>query len=284
MQTVLICPGERPGVGFLAQGVPLVLVPMLGENLIHYWLESLASAGRKEIVILATDRPEMVRRAVGTGARWGVRAEVRTELRELTPADVLAKMQFPGGDSGAVERIIMLDHFPEGQEGSLFRTYRDWFATVLEWMKRAANPNRVGLEEIQPGVWSGRRTRVASSATLVAPCWLGDQVRVGPDAVIGPNSILESRVVVDSAAEVRSSFVGPETFIGALTKIQDSIAWGSTLIDWPSGSCTQVPDPFLLCALGRHGSGNSAVEDGESFWTALAHPWDMVKQLKLRSR
>jgi NDP-sugar pyrophosphorylase family protein len=108
---------------------------------------------------------------------------------------------------------------------------------------------------------------------------LGDQVHIGPDAVIGPDAILENRVFIDSAAEVESSFVGSETFVGRLTRIKDSIAWGSTLIDWRSGSCTQVPDPFLLSALGRHSheARPNRPSLSSTLWrSALGRPWELA--------
>ena len=30
---------------------------------------------------------------------------------------------------------------------------------------------------------------------------------------------------------------------------RNSIAWGSTLVNWESDSCLEVPDEFLLCSL-----------------------------------
>jgi NDP-sugar pyrophosphorylase family protein len=252
MEKILICPGERPAVGFLSQSVPLVAMPMLGESLLGYWMESLASAGAKELLVLATDWPELVRAVVGDGSRWGVRACARAELKELTLAEVCAKLAEENGSVPDPRTdMIKVDHLTGLEEASLFRTYHDWFSAVLAWMPRPASSNRLGLREIAPQVWCGQPTHVAPTARLQAPCWLGDNVQVGPNAVIGPNAVLENRVAVDAASEIRWSVIGPDTFVGALIKIENSIAWGSTLIDWRTGSCTRVPDAFLLSALGQ---------------------------------
>ena len=85
MERILICPGERPGVGFLAQTVPLVAVPLLGENVLTYWMVALAGAGVKEVLVHATDRPEMVRSVVGDGSRWGLR--IRYAYEGITPLE-----------------------------------------------------------------------------------------------------------------------------------------------------------------------------------------------------
>ena len=215
-------------------------------------MESLANAGTKEVLVLATDRPELVRAAVGDGSRWGVHARVRAELKELSPAEACAKLAEECGPAQDPRTdVITVDHLPGLDEVPLFRSYHDWFTAVLAWMPRPASSNRIGLREIKPQVWCGQRTHVAPTARLQPPCWLGDNVQVGPDAVIGPKAVLENRVAVDVASEIRASVIGPDTYVGALIKIENSIAWGSTLIDWRTGSCTQVPDAFLLCALGQ---------------------------------
>ena len=108
---------------------------------------------------------------------------------------------------------------------------------------------RVGFRELEPGVWVGRRTQIGKNSKLLAPCWIGDNVQIGPDALIGPMAFLEDQVVVDSRATICNSWVGPETFVGTLTELKDSLAWGTLLINWKTGSHTQIPEPFLLASL-----------------------------------
>jgi len=108
---------------------------------------------------------------------------------------------------------------------------------------------RVGVREIAPGVWVGRRTKIARSAQLVGPCWIGDHVQIGRNAVVGPNSFLEDQVVIDEGCNIENSWVGPETFLGALAELKGSLAWGNLLVNWRNGSTTLVPDPFLLSSL-----------------------------------
>lgn len=247
MDRILICPGERAAVGFLAQTTPLVTVPVLGEPLVNHWVEALARGGAKELLVLATDRPDIVRSVIGDGSRWGVRVHVQAELTESIPEEALAQITGPASP----DSVVTIDHLPGMPELPLFRSYHDWFSGILAWMPHAAQLDRIGLREVRPTIWCGRRTLIAPSAQLQGPCWIGDHVRIGRDAVIGPNVVLETGVVVDSASEIRSSVIGPDTLVGTLTRVEESIAWGSTLIGWRTNSCTQVPDPFLLCALGQ---------------------------------
>jgi hypothetical protein len=55
-------------------------------------------------------------------------------------------------------------------------------------------------------------------------------------------------VFIAHGAEVSHSVIGPETLVGQFTEIRNSIAWGSTLINWQRDSCLKVPDSFLLCS------------------------------------
>jgi hypothetical protein len=68
-------------------------------------------------------------------------------------------------------------------------------------------------------------------------------------AVVGPAAILEDRTVADARSRVTESWIGPDTYVGPMTSVAGSLAWGSTLIDWRTDSSLHVPDPFLLSSL-----------------------------------
>ena len=116
--------------------------------------------------------------------------------------------------------------------------------------KLSATP-RLRMKQMQPGIWVGRRARIAPSAKLLGPCWIGDNAKIGPDVTIGPMAFLEDEVVADEACEIINSWVGPETFVGKLIRIEDSLAWGSDLINWKKSSYLHVPDAFLMCSRAR---------------------------------
>src|SRR5712675_2796233 len=154
MKALLICPAVRENVAALAETAPLANLPVFGRSLVEHWLEHLALLGAKEILILATDRPEQVRALVGDGARWGIRAEVFPEIRELTPAEARAKYR-ADDDSWltAPDDAIRMDHLPGAPEFPLFTSYADGFKALQNWLPRAATtPDRIGVREIRPGV------------------------------------------------------------------------------------------------------------------------------------
>jgi hypothetical protein len=250
MRALLICPADRPAVSLLAEHTPLALLPVLGKTVVEYWLEHLYARGAREVFILADDRPEQIRAAVGDGARWGLRVDVLPEIRELTPTEARAKyrLQATADWLTAPDDATLMDRLP-GLEQPLFDQYADWFTTAQAWFSKAVTPDRIGIREFQPGVWVGLNTRVSPQAELRAPCWLGENVCVEPGAVVGPRAIVEDRSLVAAGAEVTNSIVGPETYVGELTEVNASLAWGNMLVRWNGASCTKVTDSFLLSSL-----------------------------------
>jgi len=262
MKSVLICPAQRKEVPLLAVETPLALVPALGNALLEYWMSHVACAGIKEVVLLAHERPDAVRRVVGNGSRWGVVAEVREESRELASEEAAEKY-------GAAASVM--DHFPGMPEHPLFESYEGWFRALEAWMPRARTPDRVGVREVRPGIWAGLHGHISLEARLCAPCWMGDHVYVGPGAVIGPGAVLENGAFIEPKAEIKSSVVGPATFVGQYLQLTNSLAWGGTMVNWQTGLESKVTDAFLLCSLRPRRPGVKAIPllDRVAEWLAL---------------
>lgn len=248
MSAILICPSERGTVSLLSESLPLSLVPIVGQSVLEYWLSDLSAAGSRSVLVLAHNRPDLIRRVAGNGARWGLQVEVIAEPRELTPAQALLKYSSREGVDGS-STIAVLDHLPGAPDRPLFTSYADFYRAVCEWLPRAQTADRVGIHEIQPGVYADTRSFISPEAVLRGPCWVGQNVYVGAGAVVGPGAIIEPGCFIEPLAEVATSYVGPDTFIGRFGQVSNSLAWGSTLADLEAGSVTEVPDPFLMCAL-----------------------------------
>jgi len=251
MRKILICPSPRNGVPFLSQELPLANMSLLGQSLLEYWLSALSIGGVKKVLLLAHDRPELALEVVGAGERWGLDATVLSECRELTTAEALLKYAAELEGIPPQEAITVLDHFPGLPEQPLFASYELWFAAIRSWMPAALMADRVGVNETLPGVWKGCHAHVSPQANLRPPCWIGQHVFVGAHAIVGPGAILEDGSFVEPGAELTESWVGPDTFVGQFAQIKNSLAWGSTLVNWQTGSEAQVADPFLLCAVRR---------------------------------
>lgn len=245
MKAILICPSDRPSVAFLARTRPLALTPILGRTLLDLTLAEVASQGATEILILADDRPEEIRRAVGKGEAWGVKAEVLPESQELSCDEARRKYvhRQPSHWLPAPLDVRLVDHITDA--APLWTDPGTWFSSLRHHIPNAA-ARRVGYREFSPGIWLHVRARVAPNARLEAPCWIGAFATIRPSARVGPGAIVEDHAYIDDGAEVTESFVGPATYVGALTDLRQSLAWGRGLFKWTNGSFTEVQDAFLL--------------------------------------
>ena len=269
MKALLICPSIRPAVPHLSEFGPLATTPILGDGIAGHWIERLAVLGAREIQVIAASRDDRVLAAVGDGARWGVRISVIASNGEPTRQEAAEKYR-PAGEPGwlpAPHDIVVMSHLPGCPQFPLFESYACWFAALAAWMPLALTPARVRVKEARPGIWISSRARVSPAAELIAPCWVGDQVVVEAGAVVGGGAILEDRSVVGARASVTQSWVGPDTSVGPMTSVANSLAWGSTLIDWRTDSVLRVPDPFLLCSLVKPRSAATTDRYGRALGT-----------------
>ena len=242
MKAVIICPDRRTETAFLSRETPLALVPVLGPSVLEQWLMALADRGVKEVVVLAADRPDKVRAAVGEGERWGLKIKVCPEPVEVSPA--VARERYP-----EVE-VVVADHLPARLTAPLFESYAGFFAALKSRLPLAGK-QRVGTREIAPGVWAGLRCKIDPAARVVAPCWLGENIWVRANSTIGPDAYIEDGAMVDNDAEITNSWLGPHTYAGTLTQMRNSLAYGTGLLNHANGSFMEIVDAFLMGDLQR---------------------------------
>jgi NDP-sugar pyrophosphorylase family protein len=248
MKALLICPSAAPALRPLSEAAPIATMPLLGQGLVEYWLSHLACSGTKEVTILSHDRTGELETLVENGRRWGLKAQLIEESRELTPAQARSTYEKYLEANSPTEAVAVMDHFP-GQRTPLFTTYQQFFDGLLEWIPKAKTPDRVGVIEIRPGVWTGLNCNLSADVELQPPCWIGKNVFIGPHTVIGPGAIIEDGSFIERASSITNSQIGPHTFVGQCSEICRSLALGDTLLNLQTGLATKVPDKFVLCAL-----------------------------------
>src|SRR5437879_975846 len=136
MRALLICPAAPPGLKVLAEAGPLETTPLLGEGLVEYWLSHVAGAGTKEVFLLSHDRPDVLEQLIGNGARWGIKAQLIEETRELTRSQALAKYENLLDGTAAQDGIILMDRFP-GKTGVIFHSFQEFSSGVMNWRPQA---------------------------------------------------------------------------------------------------------------------------------------------------
>jgi len=252
MKAIVICPDRLKALPFLSGNRPAALTPALGQSLLSHALATLAEAGAKEVIILAADRPEQIRRAVGGGERWGLVVEVVAESCESSVEEAQRKYRRGNGKEWMPEGgdVLVADRPAVASEGSPLADGRRWFEALRDWLPHA-HQRRVGTRELSPGVWAGIRTRIEEGAILKRPCWLGEGVWVRAGATVGPNAMVEDDALIDHDAEVSESWIGPRTYVGAMTHVHRSLAWGRGLLNYETNSFIEVSDAFLLGDLER---------------------------------
>jgi hypothetical protein len=250
MNALIICPDRSSALPFFSRTGPVALAPAMGNSLLSHALTVLAEAGARHVTILAADRPEAIRKAVGYGERWGLFARVTAESRQLSVAEARAKYR-PAADHEWLpigQDILVADGSGILADDSPLNCAGDWFAALQKWLPQA-HSYRVGVREIAPGVWAGLRTRIETGASIEGPCWLGEGAWIRAGAKVGPHAWIEDEVLIDHDATVSDSWVGPRTYVGALTHVHRSLAWGNGLLNYETNSYLEVPDAFLLSDL-----------------------------------
>jgi len=251
MKVILICPSERHELEQLTGNGPLAALPLFGDTALGLWLSHLAARGVKQVKILASDRADQIKGLVGSGEKWGLDVTVHSEAIEPTIPEARKKHK-PSDATGFVaepEDVQIVDHLPWDDTYPMFADYASWYGACQMILNQIQPGFRVGMRQVAPGVWLGRGSQISATAKLEAPCWVGRGVHVGENAVVGPNVIVEDETYIDDNTELAQSWIGPDTYIGAVTQVRNSLAWGNSLINWMTNSHIVVPDPFLLSSV-----------------------------------
>jgi hypothetical protein len=225
-------------------------VPLLGQNLLQYWFSYLCQAGITRVWILAHKSPADIQRIVQEGWRWGLEAKVVDEPEDLSPPEITAKYAPQLGCKPESILIENLDRFPGRPDRSLWTGPAEFMSGLRAWMPHSLTPERIGFREIRPQIWAGLHACISPEAQLQAPCWLGQDVIIGPGARIGPGAILEDGVILEAETEVVESWVGPRTLVGQFLRLENSLVWGCSLFNWYTDTAMTVSDAFILCSLG----------------------------------
>ena len=177
-----ICPDKRSGLSKLNDGCPLILFTFLGKAYIDHVIHAIAEDGYKRVILLVASNPNKIREFVGDGFTWGVNIEVQSVASEPSVAEART-LEYVLKD----DEVLSPQSFPLSPTIPVFLSSDAWFEAHVGLYSRLLK-NQLNVREIKPGVWAGIQTRIAATAVLEAPCWIGHHSLVGAHAKVLANS------------------------------------------------------------------------------------------------
>ncbi len=216
--------------------LPFVLWPVCGRPLLAHWLEAATRAGVARVVIVADDRPHVIRDWLERGNYWS------------RPIEVVPSSQRPRGEGDRPLTGLP----PAGECGEI----SDGQALLAHWFSlhgaALATRSADGLlidREVTPGVWVGPGARIDPSARLVAPCWIGARARVGAGCQLGPGAYVGRNAIVDEQVEITQAIVCDHTYVGRFTHLSECAVQGGQLLSWRHGVAVRIAEDFIVSDL-----------------------------------
>ena len=180
--------------------LPACLLPLGSRPVIEHVIGFAAHAGVRQIRVEAGERAALLGGLLSGGAPWNV--EIRTLKRGRDRAQIVPGHLIPPElrafnparpSSGRFINLASLDGLLD--------------ANIAALENRLGFLDEPALEREHGCRVSAIRTRISSTATLVAPVILGQDVVIGAGARVGPYAVLTDRVVVRRGADVQYSIL-----------------------------------------------------------------------------
>ncbi len=122
---------------------------------------------------------------------------------------------------------------------------RDLRRLVVDGLTSRCNFRPAGFE-VKPGVWMAQGAQVARGARVVAPAFIGQDVRVADQCLITRYSNLECGSQIDYGTVVEDSSVLSATYVGIGLDLSHSIVDGSHLANLRHDVTLEISDPAIL--------------------------------------
>jgi hypothetical protein len=243
---------------------PFVLWPVGPKPLLAHWMDEAVRRNVAEVVIIAPDRPHLVRAALAGGHYWSRAVRVLPQRGAEAPADCARLDGLPGQPSLP----------PVATPAALLAR---WLELQHAWLN-SRHSGEISIDRhLPPGAWIGPLAQVHPKARLIAPCWVGARALIGAGVVLGPNALVGERSVVDDGAIVREAAVLAESYVGPRVNLHRMIAAGAVLLDAARGTRVDITDRFILASLRDRGVTPGPAERllALLLWLA-ALPWSLA--------
>lgn len=105
---------------------------------------------------------------------------------------------------------------------------------------------RPQASEVRPGVWMAQGAEVERGARIVAPAFLGREVKISEQCLITRCSSIESNSHVDYGTVVEDSSILRGTYVGIGLDLSHCIAEGTRLVNLNREVALEIKDPVVM--------------------------------------
>lgn len=121
-----------------------------------------------------------------------------------------------------------------------------WVANMALLEGRFPRIYSVDTTDPSSNIVVGHHTKIDKTASLKGPMLIGNYVRVLEGAKLQEYSVICDGCIIDREAIVQSSVIMENTYVGAETSLEMTLAQSNFMIHLGIGVWTTVADPFLL--------------------------------------
>jgi hypothetical protein len=125
------------------------------------------------------------------------------------------------------------------------RTPEDFRRMVTDLLTGKCKMRPRGIE-IRPGIWTDEGAQIGRGARIVAPAYVGREVRIAEDCLITRCSNVESWSHVDFGTAVEDSSVLTNTYVGIGLDLPHSIVDGDEILNLHHGVRLHISDPVVM--------------------------------------
>lgn len=246
-------------------------VPILGNDVLRSWMERVRKLGVESVWLTSGPGNESVGSVLAGFARQGVERLLVIKLKSYAELDLSDLLRFHCEKRNPVTEaqdvrgqlgVSLLDHLAlrtvrekyeqpgaatDSQRASyLFNGYakRILSASERQELVRDALTGACAIRplgtEIREQVWIGEGVKLANSARVIGPAYIGARTIVRAGATVGPFASVEPDCVVDCGTTVERSTVLPHTYLAPGLLIRHGLVDGAHLEDLGWGTVADL--------------------------------------------
>jgi hypothetical protein len=269
-------------------------MPILGNDVLQSWMERVRKLGVQSLWLASGGGVEKATSALAEFARQGIERLLVIELKSYAEMDLADLVRFhcerrspvtEAHDAGGQLGVRLLDrpalhatterHESSGSSESAQTPYQfsGYSKRILSAKERqelvgdgltGACAMRPMGTQIREQVWIGEGVKVATSARVTGPTYIGARTIIRAGATIGPFASVERDCMVDCGTTVERSTVLPNTYLAPGLLIRNGLVDGGHLEHLGLGATADLESAGLGSRIPRRGSWRESFSPAKS--------------------